>query len=345
MKITLRGIAAAAFLALPTSALAETVIRYSSWLPLQHHMHTNVIVPFMADVQRVTEGRVRVEMLPKLVGTMPTQFDAVRDGLVDMGVFVPGSMAGRFPLIEVGELPLLEDEAAVAAPAVWRLYDTKLRQHGEFREVHILSIFSTAAGHFCMNRQAIRTPADLQGMKLRTALASTFPLIEALGAVPVQKPTGEIYELLSGGTLDGTLLGPEAVVGFNLTDVVDHITMVPGGLYSSVLSLAINKSKWESISEADRAAISEVAGEHMATAIGKTYSDQAIAAVAKLTEEGKEFLVADGPLMSAIESAAAPTEAAWVAKAKAAGMEDAEAVLAAFKADIVAAKDAWRAAN
>lgn len=345
MKMALRGLVAAALLALPAVASAETVIRYSSWLPLQHHMHTNVIAPFMADVARVTEGRVRVEMLPKLVGTMPTQFDAVRDGLVDMGVFVPGSMAGRFPLIEVGELPLLEDESAVAAPAVWRLYDQHLRQHGEFKEVHILSIFSTAAGHFCMSKVAIKEPADLQGMKLRTALASTFPLIERLGAVPVQKPTGEIYELLSGGTLDGTLLGPEAVVGFNLTDVVNHITIVPGGLYSSVLSLAINQQKWDSISEQDRAAISAVAGEHMATAIGTTYSNEATAAVTTLTDQGKQILTADGGLLDMIQEAAAPSEAAWIAKAEGAGMADAAEVLAAFKADIAEHKAAWKPSN
>lgn len=341
----MRGLAAALALALPSAGWTETVIKYSSWLPLQHHMHTNAVAPFMADVERVTEGRVRVELLPKLVGTMPMQYDAVRDGLVDMAVFVPGATPGRFPLIEVAELPLLEDEAMVAAPAVWRLYDTQLRQYGEFDDVHILSIFSTAAGHFCMNSRAIHEPADLQGMKLRTALASTIPLVEGLGAVPVQKPTGEIYELLSGGTLDGTLLGPEAVVGFNLTDVVDHITLIPGGLYVSVLALAINKQVWDSISEGDQAAISDVAGEYFAARIGKTYSDAAVSAVEVLTAQGTEIIVADGPLVDAITQAAAPSEGAWIKKASDAGVSGAAEVLADFKADLVEHKATWAAAN
>lgn len=344
MKRMLYTLAAAALMISSTSVRAETVVTYSSWLPLTHHMHTNAIAPFIDQVSTVTEGRVRIELLPKLVGTMPVQYDAVRDGLVDMGVFVPGATPGRFPIMEVAELPLLEDDPTVAAPAVWRLYDQWLRKYDEFRDVHVLSIFSTAPGHFCMANQAVLEPDDLRGMKLRTALASTIPLVERLGAVPVQKPTGEIYELLAGGALDGTLLGPEAVVGFNLTDVVDHITIVPGGLYVSVLALAINKDVWNSISPEDQAAISAIAGENFATLIGATYGSAAVTAVDELKGMGKDIVVADGPLLEAIQTAAAPSQDAWVQKASEAGVTDAAEILQAFKSDLAEHKAAVNSA-
>lgn len=337
------GVALVAMLALPGVALADTTLTYSSWLPLTHHLHTNALAPFFEQIETVTEGRVKVKLLPKLVGTMPVQFDAVRDGLVDMALFVPGATTGRFPLIELGELPLLEDEPSVAAPAVWRMYARSLERYDEFKNVQVLSLFSTAAGHFCMNKVAIREPADLTGMKLRTALASTFPLIEALGAVPVQKPTGEIYESLSGGILDGTLLGPEAVVGFSLTDVVDHITIVPGGLYSSVLGVIVNESKWAGISAGDQQAIMGLAGEALAKSVGDSYSAEAVTAVDVLNEMGKDLWVAEGALMEAIETAAVPSVDIWIDKATAKGVEDPQAIITAFREDLETSKAAYLA--
>ena len=68
------------------SAAAQTVIRYSPWLPAKHAVHEGLIRPWIKEVERVTERRVTVEFLPKAVGTPATQFDVVRDGLADMGV-------------------------------------------------------------------------------------------------------------------------------------------------------------------------------------------------------------------------------------------------------------------
>ena len=44
-------------------------LRYSNWLPVTHHLVQQLMLPWAADVEKVTEGRVKVEMLPKVVGT------------------------------------------------------------------------------------------------------------------------------------------------------------------------------------------------------------------------------------------------------------------------------------
>jgi len=331
-------------LAAAPAAMAQTVIRYSNWLPARHQMHVEVFVPWMAQVEKITEGRVKFEILPKTVGTIPTQFDVVRDGLADMAVFVPGFSPGRFDLIEVAELPLIGDEALVMAPASNALYTKHLQKYNEFKGVHIVSLFTTASGHIYNAKKAVRSMADLRGLKLRTSLAANSPALLALGAVPVQKGTNEIFELVTSGVLDGTLLSREGVVSFNLVNTLNNLTIVPGGLYNSVLSLAINDEKWKSIGQADRDAIMKISGEVMARQIGESYSRADANAVQVMKNSGKTVVVAEGEFMASIRQALAPMEANWIAKAKKKGMPNPEAVLAEFKADVLARQKALGAA-
>src|SRR5688572_17690140 len=86
-----------------TTAFAQTTIKYSNWLPVTHFIHKDVMVPWFAEIEKVTAGRVKIEVLPKVVGTAASQFDVVRDGLADVGYVIPGYTPGRFTVTEVGE--------------------------------------------------------------------------------------------------------------------------------------------------------------------------------------------------------------------------------------------------
>ncbi|RZL87749.1 MAG: TRAP transporter substrate-binding protein [Variovorax sp.] len=323
-------------LASAAPAWSQTVLRYSNWLPAKHQMHSEVFVPWMAEVEKITEGRVKFEILPKMVGTVPTQFDVVRDGLADMAVFVPGFSPGRFDLIEMAELPLVADEPNVMAPAVAQLYAKQLAKYNEFKGVHIVSIFTTASGHIYTAKKPVRSMEDLKGVKLRTSLAANSPAVQALGAVPVQKGTNEIYELVSSGVLDGTLLSKEGVVSFSLVSTLNNLTIIPGGIYNSVLSLAINEDKWKAISAKDQEAITKISGEVMAKEVGRAYSKADANAVAVMKQAGKIVIVAEGDFYKQIKQSLSYAETTWIAKARKKGMANPEAVLAEFRADIVA---------
>lgn len=323
-----------------TAASAETVIRYSNWLPPTHQLHQDVMVPWGAKIAEVTEGRVRLEVVPKVVGTMPTQFDVVRDGLADAAIFVPGQTPGRFPLIELVEMPLFEDDPVIMAPATHRVYEEQLAQYDEFRGVKVLSVFTTTAGHVLTSKKPVETLEDFRGLKLRTALASQTFTVEALGATPVQKAPGEIYELMTAGTLDGTLLSREGIVSYNLLDVASNITIVPGGVYNNAFVVAINEDTWNEISPEDRARIEEISGEVLARAVGEAYRAADDRAVAAMEKEGTHVTVASGDFLEGLRAALAPVEGNWTEVARQRGVEDPEAILAWFKADLQAARAA-----
>lgn len=324
--------AALSLLAAPP-VMAQTV-KYSNWMTPHHPMHVEVFKPWMTEVEKVTEGRVKFDIPPKTVGTVPTQFDVLRDGLADMAVFVPGFSPARFEMIEVAELPLFCDEPEVMAPATYAMYEKHLKKYNEFKGVHIVSIFTTAPGHILTGKKPIRSMADLKGMKLRMSIASSSMTITSFGAVPVQRPVTEVFELISTGVLDGTFSGKEQLISFNLLEVMNNLLVVPGGLYNSVLALGISEDRWNSISQKDRDLMMKGGGEAMATAIGRTYAKSDEAAVAAMKAANKNIVVANDAFLADIRKAVAGNEQAWIEKAKKKGLANPEMVIADFRADI-----------
>lgn len=103
MDLRSLALAAAAALSLAaTQAAAETVLKFSSFLPTTHAL-CPVWQKWQADVERVTEGRVRIEILPKVVGTVAGQLDVARDGLADIACIIHGCSPGRFTMTSVAE--------------------------------------------------------------------------------------------------------------------------------------------------------------------------------------------------------------------------------------------------
>src|SRR5690606_5182200 len=85
MRISIRKLAAAVtfvgMIATSVPTVAQTTtLKYSNWLPVGQAMRMEVIEPWIAEVEKVTAGRVKIDTLPKVVGTLPAQFDVARDG-------------------------------------------------------------------------------------------------------------------------------------------------------------------------------------------------------------------------------------------------------------------------
>jgi TRAP-type C4-dicarboxylate transport system substrate-binding protein len=317
-----------------SSAFAGKTLRYSNWLPATHPFNERVIQPWIEDVARVTDGRVIIDILPKVVGSVPGQYDVVRDGLADVGLIINGYTAGRFKAGEIAELPFLGDNPVALGIATWRIYKRRLEPLGEFAGTVPVATFTHGPGQLYTKSGPIESVSDLKGLKIRVASTSSIVTVEALGAVPVQKPVTQLYELMSTGVVDGTLMNKEASKGFNLIDSLPYMLLVPGGLYNLGISFVVNQDTWNEISESDRAAIMEVSGETFIRNIGNVYIDIDAAAVEAMKAAGNDVRMAEGALLAELKDALKASENAWIAKAEAAGLADAAAVLAEFRAEI-----------
>jgi len=133
----------------------------------------------------------------------------------------------------------------------------------QFREekfgIVSLPLFIRTAEVFLHSRKAVKTLADLKGLKLRTA-GAWIEMSKELGASPVTTPGGEIYPALERGVIDATEWG---TLWENITPgfyKVAKYLIIPGVHQPTApFELCINKDVWGKLSAHDKKLIELVA--------------------------------------------------------------------------------------
>ncbi len=339
MSLFRKLVAAAGLSLMAGSAMAADVtLRFSTFHPQGHWYVVDHLLPLFKRIEEATEGRVKVQLLPKVVGTAQTQYDVVRDGLADMAYIIPGYTPGRFPLQELGELPLLGDDVRTLAPAFVKLYREEFEKFGEFGEVHPLIIYNVVPVRIFNAKRSLNTVDDFAGLKLRSPGQVTTDLLEAMKAVPILKSTAEVYEMLSTGAIDGQISVAPVLLAGNTASFTNVVTSVPGGFANSVHLIGINKARWESLSEADRKIITETLVPEFNTTLTADWKRQDEEAMKAYATMGYKVETTPPEFVEKFRAIIQPIEDAWIARAKSAGVADPAALLARLRAEAAAAR-------
>lgn len=267
LKLCLTGLSLSA----ATSAFADVTLTMNSWLPPTHPQVAELYVPWIEDIERVTEGRVQIEILPAPLGPPPAAFDLAKNGIADIAYGVQGYSPNRFRTAVLGEMPFLSDDAVATSVAFQRVHSAMLEEVGEYEGVKVLGVFTHGPGAI-YSREPIDTVDDIAGQKIRIGGIFAHDIATSLGAVPVEGPASKAYELLSQGVADGIFFPAESVTFFNLQDILTNAYTVERGLYNTSLFTVINAAKWEQIPEADRALIEPLLGEAFARRAGEMWN-------------------------------------------------------------------------
>ncbi|MCM2320133.1 MAG: TRAP transporter substrate-binding protein [Pseudomonas sp.] len=317
-----------AFLA--SGVQAETRLTMSSWLPAGHPLVRDVMEPWAKSVEEATEGRVKVLMLPSALGHPRVHYDIAAEGQADITYGAHGYTPGRFSLYKMVEFPFGGNSAEATSVAYWRVYNKYLSAAGEHKDTKLLGLFTHGPGHIHNSKHSVSSAADLKGMKLRVGGGIMNDLSKGLGYVPLQQPSSSTYELISSGVADGTLFPLESVPAFNIDKKATHTTLVPGGLYNFSFFVVMNKERFESLPEQDRAAIDKVSGEALARLAGHMWDVEDAKGLQTIKANGNEVLTATDTFMGEIRAASEPMEQEWLKQAEAAGVNGQEA-LAEFR--------------
>ena len=333
MNKTIKSIAmGAALTMLGGAAMADNItLKMSQWLPSSYFLITDVVVPWTEEINKVTEGRVTVEILPKVVGSVVGQSDVVVDGLADMGIIIPGYTPDRFPSVAFAELPLLPGDGTKIASTFEDLFREHVEPLGEFKGMHVLTVHPVTPLQLETKGNVIDEMSDIEGLKLRSSGKTLSETLAAIGAVPVAKSAAEAYEMLSSGTLDGQVTIPAVVTGFNQTSLHDHTLMLPGGLGNAVSLIAMNQGKWDKISAEDQAAIMSISGAVFAQKALDAYIEQDVKALEIMREAGYTITYGSPEMVAEMIERMKPIEDAWVERATAAGFANAAEVLAEYR--------------
>lgn len=206
--------------------------------------------PWMDKVEKESGGRIKFEAYPAMqLGGTPVQlYDQARDGVVDVVWTLPGNTAGRFPRIEVFELPFMMNNAEATSKAYWEYFQTQCPD--EFKETHVIALQVHGPGMFHSANKLIKSAADLKGMKVRGPTRQVTKLLGAVGATPVGMPLPQIPDALSKGTVEACAIPWEVVPSVKVHELTKFHSEFPANspaLYTTTFVMAMNKAKYDSL--------------------------------------------------------------------------------------------------
>ncbi len=301
-------------MAVAAAAQAQTVWKYSSWLPPSHPAYEGFIKVWAKQVEEATQGRLKVDVVPPL-GTPQAHYDLVRNGVADVTNITTAYTANRFVLLKGLEMPFMSDQNSAMSIAAWRTYERFFAKANEFEGVKLGGLFIVGPYQVYTTKKEIKAIDDLKGQKIREAGGMTKEVVEALGATPFFAPAPQTFDVLSKGVGDGVLFPPESIPGFKVTSAIKHGLHVNGGFNQAVQALIINEAKWKALSPQDQAAVEKLLGEHTARLWGELWDKTNAAAVDTMRKEGVGLVTASGPLLAEIQRRLGVIEGAWVADA------------------------------
>ena len=173
-----RRLAAAAFAlaALPAFAQEITLKVHHFWPPNAMPPST-LLVPWCDKIAKDSNNRLKCQIYPamQLGGTPPQLIDQAKDGVADIVWTLPGYTAGRFPMMEVFELPFMSASAEATSQAAWEYYDKYARK--EFPGIQMLVVNVHDNGYVHTREKQVKTMADFKGLKMRAPTRQTNKLL------------------------------------------------------------------------------------------------------------------------------------------------------------------------
>ncbi len=328
------AIAGMLFAAIPgTGSLAQTVtLKLHHFVPAQSNQQKFWFEPWAKKLEQESGGKLKVEIYPsmQLGGRQPQLFDQAKDGVVDIVWTVAGTTPGRFPRLEVFELPFLSHAIGEkTAPAVWEFYETFAKD--ELKDVKPLAVWGFGKGVLFSKDVVIKTPADAKGLKLRASNRQTNDTFALIGAQPQSIPPPGVPEALAKGVVDGVVFPYDAVIPFKLDELTNRASEFGGDrtFYNSVLLFVMNKAKYEGLPDELKKVIDQNSGAALSRDLGRKWDEWDQIGRAAVLKRNTPIHVIDGAELAAWKQATEPIYAKWIEERDKAGDKGADLVKAA----------------
>ena len=215
-------------------------------------------------VKEKTNGRINIKLYPGvslIQGDQTREFSALRQGVIDMAIGSTINWSPQVRQLNLFSLPfLMPDYAAIDALTqgeVGKQIFATLDKAG----VVPLAWGENGYRELTNSKHAVKTPADLKGLKIRVVGSPLFlDTFTALGANPTQMSWADAQPAFASGAVDGQENPMSIFTAAKLHNVGQkHVTM--WGYVADPLVFVVNKEIWNSWTPADREAVRQAAIE------------------------------------------------------------------------------------
>lgn len=286
--------------------------------------------PWAKAVEKATNGRVKVQIFPgdTLFKTRKDAVEAIKAGLADVAFMYAWAFSPQFDLIDAISIPFLAPNAEVNSRTTWALFQKFPEIQAQWKDVKLLSAWTTDPYIFITTKKQIKTLEDFKGMKIRMTGGMATEMMKGLGGIPVAVPMPENYINLQKGVIDGMAAPGEAIAGFRLYEVVKYYTIVPTTCVTQ--ELIMNRKTWNGFPPDIQKAIMSVSGEHAAIRMGGGCFDRAWTLVSEKVKESGSTMIKYTPPKREVDRwvkiAGRPLWDQWVKKMEKQGHKNARKI-------------------
>jgi tripartite ATP-independent transporter DctP family solute receptor len=212
---------------------------------------------FKSLVESGTNGAIEVQTFPSgQLGKDKDVVQQVKAGVIQSGIHSVGGFASVYPLIGVLDIPF-------AFPTISKTYEVFDGPFGkqlaadidQKTGLHTLG-FGDSGGFFNLtnSKRPIHTPADMDGVKIRTMGLDTHKaIITAMGGQPAAISWSEVYTALQTGVADGQM-NPIPIIAFAKFQEVQKYLNLSGHIFAPYVWV-INQDFWNSLSADEKSVV------------------------------------------------------------------------------------------
>ncbi|MGH6637224.1 MAG: TRAP transporter substrate-binding protein [Polaromonas sp.] len=236
-----------ALLAAGLSAQAQvTKIRFAHAGPEATSQH-QAALEFAKLVKERSGGKLEVQVFPgSQLGNDSTVIGAVRGGTIDMMMAGSGNFAGMYGKLDILDIPFLFRDQAHAYKTVDGEIGQSLMKGLEANGLKQLAFWEVGFRSITTKNRAVRVPADVKGLKIRTTPNPTHVQAwKLLGTNPVPMPLGELYQALESGAVDAQEHPVDITYAAKFYEVQKHLTMTRHAF--TAMPVVFNKQKFDAL--------------------------------------------------------------------------------------------------
>lgn len=316
-----------------TPASAETKILFNRFVPVKHPFNTGMFEPWARDVEKATQGRVKVEFTTASLAPPPKQWNMVSKGIADAAMLANIFERNRLKLPPMAQLPFLGEKAEDRGKALWRTHVKFFAKANEYKGMKLVGLWTLPGATLFHGNKPIRSIADFKNEKMWVIPGMPNKMVTEFGAVVVSVPGVKMFNVVSKGIVNGKVTSPYTMRAFKTMPYIKYATFVPEGLHAVTFSLLLNQKKWKRLSKADKAAVDSVSGERIAVNAGRKTDSLDKVVAADAMKKGIKFETASPAFVQAMKKKSAHFTEEWIATAKTRGVDGA-AALAYFKSQV-----------
>ncbi len=321
LKKILLGTVAATF-AVGSAAAAE------KWdMPMAYsatNFHSEMGVVFANKVRDYTKGELDITVHPG--GSLFKGGEikrAIQTGQVNIGERFMAAHANEVPLLGWDNLPFVATTYA-DNDKLWAVAKGPVTK--KLEALNLVTLYTCPwPGQGFYFKKEVKSSADTKGIKFRSYNTATATFAEALGMVPVQVEAAELSQALATGVAEAFISSGSTGYDRKVWEHLTHYYKVNAWLPRNYVM--VNKTAWEGLDDATRAALTKAGDETGAACAAKSaelanwYFEQLEKNGMTVTDAGPEFL-------KELQAIGANMQATWLKDTGAEG----KAILDAYNA-------------